>query len=365
MVKKMDLAIYGAQSIALGTYEAIHNLYPIRKVRCFLVTEQGRNTEYLAGIPVLELAAFSNSLSMEEKGNIEVLIATPENVMPEIERGLEEQGFYCHVRMTSERWAELMSYHYACNKIYKPLSALPVGYHRADIHLYMAKFYKDKPLQGKYNIPEWITPIQAGAALCRERVAVAVDCEGENISWKNSNYSELTVLYWVWKNQVLSRTEKTENVYYGLVHYRRILNFSKDDILRLADNGVDVVLPYPMPYEPCIEAHHERYLKEADWNSVLKAVEELQPAYAEVFSRVLQQKYFYNYNILLARKEVFDEYCRWLFPILERVEELSIPKGKDRADRYIGYIGESLETLYFITNRDRLVIAHAGCEFLA
>ena len=53
-------------------------------------------------------------------------------------------------------------------------------------------------------------------------------------------------------------------------------------------------------------------------------------------------------------------YCDWLFPLLSRVEELSEPKGSERADRYIGYLGENLTTLYFMKNKDRLKIAHAG-----
>ena len=141
-----------------------------------------------------------------------------------------------------------------------------------------------------------------------------------------------------------------------------MLVFSNDDLLRLSDNDVDAVLPYPMPYEPNIHAHHERYLKEVDWNALLTALQELQPEYATYFSKVLEQQYLYNYNVILAKKAVLREYCEWLFPILERIEELSVPKGCDRHDRYIGYMGETLETLYFIKNADKLNIVHTGCK---
>ncbi len=398
----MDLVIFGAQGTALGAYEAIHNLYPIRNIRCFLVTERGDNAEYLSGVPVLELETFANSLSTEEKEDLEILIATPENMMPEIETSLESHGFFCHVRLTSSRWSELMHCYCAGEKDFMPLRALPVGYHRANMHVFMAKFHKDKELSARYGLPEWITPIQVGAVLSPRRVANILDCDGENISAKNGNYSELTALYWIWKNRLRcpadgigvhpsDRAEErpsgglgggssarpgsapsgsTGNAYYGLSHYRRILEFTEDDVLRLVDNGVDVVLPYPMPYEPDIEEHHRRYLKEEDWKAVRRAVWELQPEYSKAFPSVLEQKYLYNYNIILARKEVLAEYCEWLFPILSRVEELSVPRGKDRADRYIGYIAETLETLYFMYHaacqpaENRLNIMHAGCRFL-
>lgn len=360
----MNLVIYGAQGTALGAYEAIHNLYPARKIPCFLVTECGTNAEYLSGIPVVELKTFARRLSKKEKENTVILIATPENMMEAIEKNLDEHGLYSHVRLTSRRWAKLMGYHYVCDREFLPLSALPVGYHKADMHLYMAKFYKDKPLTSEYPVPEWIIPIQVGASLCRERVAGILDCDGENISGKNGNYSELTALYWIWKNRLLPESVTPEYEYYGLTHYRRILELSEDDVLRLADNDVDAVLPYPMPYEPNIEAHHERYLREKDWNAVLEAISEIRPDYKELCSSVLRQKYLYNYNIMLARKRVLADYCEWLFPVLERVEQLSEPKGTERNDRYIGYVGETLATLYFMANRKKLHITHAGCRFL-
>ena len=69
-------------------------------------------------------------------------------------------------------------------------------------------------------------------------------------------------------------------------------------------------------------------------------------------------------TIILAIKPVLADYCSWLFPVLERVEELSVPKGTDSADRYIGYMGEVLETLCFLYHKNDLHIVHTGCKFL-
>jgi hypothetical protein len=350
----MKIAIFGAQGIALGAYRAIRVLYPKRIVECFIVSDRKGNPTELAGIPVVELSKLSAG------SDVEIMIATPENVMPEIEELLKKKGLHCYVRLDSKRWGEMMERYYLRIDRFLPLSAVPVGFNRTSLAVYMAKFYKDKALSSAYDIPAYIHPLQVGAALCTERVAELIDCEGENISYKNVNYSELTGLYWIWKNRISGSSDK----YAGLVHYRRILELTDDDILRLADNDVDVILPYPMPYEPNIEEHHRRYIKKEDWCALLTALNELQPVYAENLNDILNQQYMYNYNIIIAKETVLSEYCEWLFPILERVEELSVPAGRERADRYIGYMGETLETLYFMYNKNRLNIVHAGCRFI-
>lgn len=242
------------------------------------------------------------------------------------------------------------------------------------MRVFMAKFHKDKPLQNTADIPKWLCPIQAGAALTSERVAESLDSSGENISYKNPNYCELTVLYWIWKN-CLAQNSSIGNSdmdsypafdtgadvrYYGLFHYRRWLDINDTDIHRLAENDIDVILPYPTIHEPDIREHHMRYIKETDWNALLQALQELAPKYYQAYAQIFSQEYLYNYNILIAKAEVLNDYCAWLFPILERVEELSVPKGSERADRYIGYIGENLLTLYFMYRKDDLNIVHTG-----
>lgn len=362
----MNLAIYGAQGYALGTYEAIKTLYPKREITCFLVTHMDGNPPVLSGIPVKELTLFSEETSEEEKRHTEILIATPEKVHPDIEETLENYGFRCHRCLTYERRRELMQLYYARLGSFLPLAALPVGYHMPFIRMYQAKSQVDKPLRESFAQPSYVFAIQAGAVRSSVRVADLSDDTGENISEKNGNYCELTALYWIWKNKLLSdgAADNETAQYYGLCQYRRGFDLKEDDLLRLTDNDVDAVLPYPLLYEPNINAHHERYIKETDWKAALQALEELQPEYATAFPEILGQQYLYNYNLILAKKNVLREYCEWLFPILFRTEELSVPKGSQRNDRYIGYLGETFETLYFMRNADRFNIVHTECRML-
>lgn len=360
----MNYIIFGAQGYALGTYEAISILHPDRHISCFLVSELNNNASSLRGIPVLEVGDIAAKLSDQEKAFYEILIATPENVQQEVEEILERYGFYNHRRMTSERWDELMKCYHSKIGLFNPLGSLPVGNVKPNMRIFMAKFYKDKTLNTPPALQEFVIPIQVGAAKTDIRVAEVTDNVGENISERNGNYSELTGLYWLWKNE-LCRSYKQgdqEVQYYGYAQYRRLFKMSESDYLRLIENDVDVVLPYPLPYEPDINAHHERYLREADWQALLQALHEIHPEYADAFHEVLAQKYLFNYNVILAKKTVLCDYCDWLFPILARVEELSEPKGNERSDRYIGYMGETLETLYFLKNIDNLNLNVAVCK---
>lgn len=362
----MDIAIYGAQGYALGTYEAMKTLYPKRVIACFLVTHMKGNASVLGGLPVRELPVFAGDIDIKKKQDTEILIATPAQVQPGIEEILENYGFLHYNRLTFERWSEMMALYHAKKGLFLPMAVLPIGCHVPFVRLYMAKSHVDKPLSHIRLSPGYVFPIQAGADCCSVRIADIADNTGQNISERNGNYCELTVLYWIWKNklEVGGTADGETRQYYGLCQYRRVFDFTEDDLLRLVDNDVDVVLPYPLMYEPNIHAHHERYIKEADFAALRQAIGELQPRYEAVFEKVLTNQYLYNYNVILAKKAVLRDYCEWLFPILERTEELSIPKGSERSDRYIGYMGETLETLYFMMNNDRLNIVHAGCRLL-
>lgn len=57
-------------------------------------------------------------------------------------------------------------------------------------------------------------PIQVGRAISSVDLGIQGDDTGDNISWKNRNYCELTALYWAWKN-----LKEVDII--GLCHYRR------------------------------------------------------------------------------------------------------------------------------------------------
>lgn len=349
-----QLLIYGAKSLALGICSAIQELYPEYTVKGFIVKSLQDNISTLAGLPVWELK------DVNEK-EIRILIATPEDIHEEIIQDLKSRGFLHYISLDSRKESKLMEKYFDRIGRFPSIHSMNTGYKSSKLCVYMAKFCNDKALRNVYDLPEWIQPLQVGAALGGKISGAICDNMGENISKKNGNYCELTALYWMWKNRAQSNGQNVDEVdYYGLFHYRRILDVAAEDILRLQKNDIDVVLPYPTLHEPDIYEHHVRYVKETDWKALCRALEELRPEYAKAFPLILSQPYLYNYNMLIAKRSVLCDYCAWLFPILERTEELSIPKGNERSDRYIGYLGENLMTLYFMYHQNDLNIAHTG-----
>ena len=98
----------------------------------------------------------------------------------------------------------------------------------------LASFSLEMSKEDKRDI-EVIIILQVGAANTDRMIADLLDNKGENISKKNVNYSELTGLYWIWKNKLglPGSPEGDEGQYYGVAQYKRMLTFSDDDLLRL------------------------------------------------------------------------------------------------------------------------------------
>lgn len=354
----MEIMIFGAKSIALGICKALRKLYPQYPVKGFLVSSLEENSSRLANLSVMEIREFAEKLTLEQKRKIHILIGTPEDVHSEIVGIIEEYGFSNYICMTSEREAKLMEAYFAELGIFPSLHELEEGSEVPMIQVFMIKFHKDRPLKNAMEFPEWVQPIQVGAALAGGHMERLTDDIGENISEKNGNYCEMTAFYWLWKNRLGNVNDPMQ--YYGFYHYRRFLDISEEDLRRIKENDVDVVLPFPTIHEPDIREHHARYMEEKDWEVMLQALTELRPEYAKAYDDIFSQEYFYNYNMIIAKKKVLDDYCAWLFPILERTEELSNPKGWERSDRYTAYMSESLMSLYFLYNKNRLKIRHTG-----
>ncbi len=123
-------------------------------------------------------------------------------------------------------------------------------------------------------------------------------------------------------------------------------------------NDVDVILPLPFVCYPTAKGQYGRYIGQKDQDALRRALSETAPEYLATWEWLDEQPLFYNYNMLIAKERIFDQYSRWLFKVLEQAEKYCDPEQK-RADRYAGYLGELLTSLYVMKHRDEWKIAHA------
>ncbi len=356
-LRAKEFYIYGAGIVAMSAYTAIKHLYHKIPVSFLVSSLEGNPTE-IDGVKVCSFE--ETDVNTEE---LLYIIATPEAHHKTITdmmcaRGITASKLLFVDNKTENRLME--EYFHSLKELITVDELLNSGYdmiHKDcedEIKVFQAKCHVDKPLKSQVETASYVCPIQVGASLAEQAIALLQDNQGENISHKNRNYCELTASYWAWKN--------SDAAYKGLCHYRRVFDLTDAELEQvLYGADIDVILPYPSIYYPNMDAEHSRYVKDADWNAMLQAMQEVAPKYYEAYvSWISKEPYFYNYNMLIAKREVFDDYCRFLFSVLERTEELTTPKGVKRADRFAGYLGENLTTIYFRKNKDKWKIAHAG-----
>jgi len=222
-----------------------------------------------------------------------------------------------------------------------------------DARIYMAISHNDKKLAKTYAEESFVKKIQVGTALT-DTVLAGVDLfdnVGENISAENPIYGELTATYHAWKNDL--------HDIMGLFHYRRVLKVTEEQLRILGTDKADVILPLPFVCCPDASGQYGRYLCREDIDIMLEVLKDNYSGLYDKVNEVLKGKHLYNYNMLIAKKEVYQDYCAWLFSLLEEIAKRCETVPRNRLPRYIGRIGEVLTSVYFMINEKNWKIVHA------
>ena len=355
-----QIVIYGARIVACEVANCLMGEPYNLTISGFMVTESEGNPDMIMGLPVVTIQE-----GKEKYKDAVILVAVLEKYLSEIMTTLHENNFSDIIPVTfeSDLWSELRGNYFielALDKYgeYKTLEEeiekFSVQRDRT-VSIYSAKCHVDKEISDKRQYP-WEKQIQVGAALTDLVVCDIRDDSGKNISEKNKKFCELTALYWIWKNDNAD--------YKGLGHYRRHFELTQEMVEKLGGSDIDVVLTIPILNFPSVRQMYKNDHKIEDWDTMLEILKEMHPDYFETAIDVQEGIYYYAYNMFIARAEIFDEYCAWLFPVLFECEKRCKPRDDKYQGRYIGFLAERLLSIFFIHNWNRWNIVHAKKNFL-
>lgn len=202
-----------------------------------------------------------------------------------------------------------------------------------------------------FDVPknDLYVPLQVGAANS-SALGYLRDDTGDNISGKNCYYSELTGMYWIWKNY------KSAD-YVGTCHYRRYLMADsgrlpyKEEYLELLSQ-FDLITTkkvlLPNSYYYGFSANHNVIILDA----VGEALKVLYPDYYGLFVKLVNDNHTYFGNMVIMSKVLYNSYCEWLFSVFFWVEDrYSLENGEDSYHkRVFGFISEFLLYVYAVKN---------------
>lgn len=210
-----------------------------------------------------------------------------------------------------------------------------------------------------YFMPEdkMYLPIHVGKALHPDvDFGFQSDAEGDNISVKNPYYCEMTAMYWAWKNL------KTD--YVGLSHYRR--HFSEHPVRNGGWSNVltssqavelckkyDIILPKKRNlYIETVYSHYDHTFYGEQFYRTREIMSHRCPEYLEAFDKKMKSRSEHLFNMFIMRKDLFDKYCTWVFPILNELEKCYALKDMDPFQaRLVGRVGERLLDVWISKNK--------------
>jgi len=249
---------------------------------------------------------------------------------------------------------------------YRHIASLPAAdaphEYKDMFQIYKVCSHMDQKAQGAED-NDFLIPIQAGAALTDIKKCDIRDDFGENISDRNKTMAEMTAVYWIWKN-----APKSE--YKGICHYRRQFIVSPEEYCAIAGNDIDVVLNVPRFVLPNLGVHFTNGIvglagegEVRDKEILMDIIKEKCPDYYESAVNHFNQPLIYPCNMMIAKQDVFDEYCKYAFDILLAFDDWFKDRGEDRDVKFAGYWSELITSVFFAHNKDRFRIAVADFKY--
>jgi hypothetical protein len=257
---------------------------------------------------------------------------------------------------------------------------------------------------------KYFFPIQVGAELNTYRFEITPDNLGDNISFKNKSYCELTAHYYVLKNLDFD--------YAGLMHYRRIFttrnnsftliknhfkyylnklkgfveikdlnlflenNFVTSDLSELDTHcrsiqsyinkiefdGIDIILPKKIKYAYLnLKNQYSLNHYNSHFETFNRVVLLMFPQFQKILNKVNSSKKIYPYNMFVMKSSYYREYHEMLFKVLHELEKNIEMSNLDTYQfRVYGFLSERFLNYYieWVRTREKIKIVELRTVFI-
>lgn len=134
---------------------------------------------------------------------------------------------------------------------------------------------------------------------------------------------------------------------------------SASEISTILAGNADIVVTVPVINLDTVRGQYAKDHSESDWNVLGQAIEVLSPEYNDAYDVVSNSIFYFAYNMFIAKREVLNDYCEWLFKMLEYRENQIGSKEDMYQNRYVGFLAERLLTIYIAKHTElKVKVAH-------
>lgn len=184
-------------------------------------------------------------------------------------------------------------------------------------------------------------PIFTGEVNLKLQTGTLQDSSGEDIFQKSKLYGELSAYYWIWKNllpdidsdyvgfcqfyhfldfNINSKNTAAFNLIY-LDEFKEIFEkYTEENVLN-SIQGYDVILPTKIPLKTNLYEQYLRNHKKEDLDLAFDVIKEICPKYGDTISDVMSANSMFTFGNFAMKKELFSQFCQWLFNLLNVVEQ--------------------------------------------
>lgn len=201
------------------------------------------------------------------------------------------------------------------------------------------------------------------------------DDAGKQIAQKGMRWSEVTAMYWVWKNAERSR-------YVSFPHYRRHFwavagnRFAVEDKFFVEPNSenlanltsatnvdamvnamrvADAVVPVPARFALSLRDQYCRHHAAENWEVFVAHLAELGSEFRDALPWLNVCRFMHLYHMFVLRWEDFDEYMSMLTQLLERMDPDIVCPSEGYQARVPAYLTERFFNFYLHVKRMRTI----------